>query len=100
MSNQTEVKATFIEQTEDKLADNVFHSEMNDNVNLITIAFDKNKHIADHLVTKDGNAPKLLEMIKSKYEFKGNIRVSNSGKSWNIFRNAFDADDSLVTITI
>ena len=47
-----------------------------------------------------GNAPKLLEMIKSKYEFKGNIRVSNSGKSWNIFRNAFDADDSLVTITI
>ena len=92
MSNQTEIKATFIEQTEDKLADNVFHSEMNDKVSFISVPIEDNK-----LSCTEEPHPKRLDDLKARINFRGNIKLSSSGLSWNIFRNELnDTEFSLL----
>tara|TARA_R100001594_G_scaffold99392_2_gene133892 strand:+ start:154 stop:450 length:297 start_codon:yes stop_codon:yes gene_type:complete len=75
--------------------DSTFHKDVNENVNLLSVPIEKN-----NLSNTEEPYPKVLDTIKARLEFKGNIKLSESGKSWNIFRDKLDSDDDLVSIDL
>tara|TARA_R110002020_G_scaffold55591_6_gene154089 strand:+ start:422 stop:733 length:312 start_codon:yes stop_codon:yes gene_type:complete len=81
-----ELKTYCIEQTEDRTQDNVFHNQMNEDVTLVSVPITENK-LSNN---PDEKYPPILDTLKSKLEFKGSIRLSESGKSWNLFRDALE----------
>ncbi len=58
-------------------------------------------HIADNnlSLTEDPH-PVILNVLKEKLKFKGNIRLSASGQSYNIFKDVLEDGDDLVKITL
>ena len=95
MENQT-LKVWCWEQTEDKLADNIKHKDINKNVNLVSVPIETN----NLPVSSDGNPPEILTTLKSRMAFKGAIRLSKSGTSWNIYRDVLDSEDDLVVLNL
>ena len=50
--------------------------------------------VKDNNLSNDPNQqPDVLNTLRDKLEFKGNIRMSSSGKSWNLFRDELEQDD-------
>jgi len=100
MSNQN-LSVWLWEQTEDKLSDNIKHKAVDgkvpEQVNLVSVPIEANKLS----VSDDGSCPECITLLKSNLQFKGNIRLSKSGTSWNIFKNGMkDAEDDLVVINL
>jgi hypothetical protein len=57
-------------------------------INLVSIPCKQN-----NLSTNEDDQPEILNRIRTKLEFKGNIRLSSSGNSWNLFRDPLEQDD-------
>lgn len=89
------LKTYCIEQTEDRTEDNIFHNEMNKDVTLVSVPITEN-----NLSNTEEPHPSILDTLKAKIEFKGNIRLSESGKSWNLFRDELSATSDLVSIDV
>ena len=80
------------EQTADRDEKNGVHSEMNDKVSFISVPIEDNK-----LSCTEEPHPKRLDDLKARINFRGNIKLSSSGLSWNIFRNELnDTEFSLL----
>tara|TARA_R110002167_G_scaffold47802_1_gene141295 strand:+ start:162 stop:461 length:300 start_codon:yes stop_codon:yes gene_type:complete len=94
MSDKQEIKAWLWEMTP-KGTDNEKHTSMNDKVDMISIPIESNK-----LSLTEEPHPKILDSIKYTLKFKGNIRLSNSGTSYNLFRDVLDKDDDMVTFNV
>ena len=75
--------------------DNIKHNSFNSKVDFISIPIESN-----NLSLTEEPHPKVLDTIKSRLEFKGNIRLSNSGNSYNIFNDKLDVEDDMVELTI
>lgn len=75
--------------------DNIKHLNLNSKVDMISIPIDENK-----LSNTEEPHPQVLDTLKSKLEFKGNIRLSKSGTSWNLFRDVLDNDSDMVNLSI
>ena len=92
MENQDKLKCLMWEQTADRDEKNVVHSEMNDKVSFISVPIEDNK-----LSCTEEPHPKRLDDLKARINFRGNIKLSSSGLSWNIFRNELnDTECSLL----
>ena len=78
--------------------DNKKHFELNSKVDLVSVPIEVN----DLPNNVDEKYPPILDTLKQKLEFKGNIRLSGSGKSYSLYRDALDdsVDNSLVTLSI
>ena len=88
------LKVWFFEMIKDD--DNIKHSEMSDSVDLISVPITENNLDNNEQVPH----PELINRLKSHYSFKGNIRLSNSGKSWCIYRDVLDTSSDLVTVEL
>lgn len=86
------IKAWLFEMTE-KGQDNVEHKSINDKVDLISVPIKENN-------LSDNEIPEILNKIKTELEFKGSIRLSNSGKSYNLYRNKLEKQANLVTLNV
>ena len=97
MSDKINFKAWLWEMTP-KGEDNVKHQSFSSVVDLISVPIEENKLS----ISDEGKHPASLDLLMSKLEFKGNIRLSASGKSYNLFRDKLEdtADDTLVTLQI
>ena len=77
--------------------DNTKHQSMNDKVGLISIPIEDNPQMECSDTDKH---PPILDNLKSQLNFKGNIRLSNSGNSWNIFRDKLEVKSDLVPLIV
>ena len=75
--------------------DNIRHDKFNSKVDMISIPIEDN-----NLSLDEEPHPQVLDTLKSKLEFKGNIRLSKSGTSWNLFRDVLDSDSDMVNLSI
>lgn len=83
------LKCLLWEKTEEGNENNT-HSEMNDKVDFVSVPLSEN----NLQVSEDTNkVPQELVDLRSRIEFKGNIRLSNSKKSYNIFRNQLPSQE-------
>ena len=73
--------------------DNIKHTELVDEVDFVSIPCKENSHPESH-----DECVSKLEVVKSSLAFKGNIKLSASGKSYNIFRHELDMEDDLVEL--
>ena len=89
-----DIKAWMWEMTP-KDEDNIKHDTLNSKVNMVSVSF---KH--NDLSLDEEPHPKILDTLKSKLQFKGNIRLSESGKSYNLFRDELEQDNDLVVIQL
>ena len=88
------IKAWLWEMTP-KDEDNVKHTNLNSKVDMISVPIDDNKLSLD-----EEPHPQVLDTLKSKLQFKGNIRLSESGKSYNLFRDELEQDNDSVVIQL
>ena len=75
--------------------DNIKHDKFNSKVDMISIPIEDN-----NLSLDEEPHPQVLDTLKSKLDFKGSIRLSASGNSYNIFKNKLDKDDDLVVFRL
>ena len=75
--------------------DNIFHNSVTEDVDFISVPIETN-----NLSNTEDPHPKVLDTIKQRLEFKGNIHLSESGKSWNIWRNTLNNEDDMVEIDL
>lgn len=71
--------------------DNNKHTTLNSKVDMVTVPIEDN-----NLSLEQEPHPEILDTLKSKLEFQGNIRLSASGNSYNIFRDKLEQDDTVV----
>ena len=90
------LKCWLWEQTPDRDVDNIKHESMSDKVNMVSVPIDENKLPCDANIAH----PPILDTLKARLEFKGNIRLSESGKSYNLFRDELEAGSDLVAVNI
>lgn len=89
------IKAWLWEMTPNKEDDNINHKTFNSKVDMVSIPIEDNKLSLD-----EEPYPQVLDTLKSKLEFKGSIRLSNSGNSYNLFKNTLDKNNDLVVIQL
>ena len=75
--------------------DNIRHLEFNSKVDMISIPIEDN-----NLSLDEEPHPQVLDTLKSKLDFKGSIRLSASGNSYNLFKNKLDKDNDLVVFRL
>ena len=75
--------------------DNIKHKSMNDNVDFISVPIESN-----NLSLTEDPHPRCLDTLKQHLNFKGNIRLSQSGNSYVIWRNELNTEDDMVTIDL
>ena len=95
MSNNS-LKMWCFEMTEDRDDDNIKYREMNSKVDLVSVPIEENNLPVDH---KEDHPP-ILDTLQAKLEFQGSIRLSESGKSWNLFKDVLDTNSDLVKISL
>lgn len=90
--NQDKLKCLLWEKTADRDEKNIVHSQMNDKVSFISVPIEEN-----NLSVTEEPHPKRIDDLKARISFKGNVRLSSSGLSWNIFRDELnDVDYSML----
>ena len=95
MSDKLTFKSWLWEMTP-KGEDNVKHQSYSSAVDMISIPIDENNLDVDD----NGKHPSSLDALMTKLEFKGNIRLSESGKCYNLFRDKLEEGNDLVTFSV
>tara|TARA_R100000353_G_scaffold58535_4_gene46214 strand:+ start:983 stop:1264 length:282 start_codon:yes stop_codon:yes gene_type:complete len=88
-----DIKVTCWEQVKD--SDNTKHTTLNENVDFVSVGITEN-----NLSLTEEPHPKCLDVLKEMIKFKGNIRLSASGNSYNIWRDKLNKDADMVTISL
>ena len=94
MSDKIQLKCWLWERTPDRDDDNIKHDVMSDKVNMVSVPIKENELPCNANETH----PPILDTLKARLSFKGNIRLSESGKSFNLFRDELEAGNDLVTL--
>jgi len=90
-----DIKVWLWEMTPDKNQDNIKHQTLDNKVDMISVPIEDN-----NLSLDEEPHPQILDTLKTRLEFQGNIRLSKSGNSYNLFRDKLKVESDLVTINI
>ena len=85
-------------ETTPKGEDNIKHFKLSSKVDMISIPIEENDLSTD----TSEEYPPVLDTLMEKLEFRGNIKLSASGKSFNLFRDKLEdsEDSSLVRLSM
>lgn len=75
--------------------DNIKIKSMNNDVDFISVPIELN-----NLSLTEDPHPKCLDVLKKQINFRGNIRLSQSGNSYVIWRDELNTEDDMVTIDL
>lgn len=75
--------------------DNIKVKSMNNDVDFISVPIELN-----NLSLTEDPHPKCLDTLKKMINFRGNIRLSQSGNSYVIWRDELNTEDDMVTIDL
>ena len=83
-------------ETTPKGEDNIKHLDITDSrVDMISVPI-----VDNNLDCSQEGHPKEIDMLRSKLDFKGSIRLSNSGQSWTLFKDVLDVKSDMIRVDL